>query len=65
MDEGSRYQGEWLKNTKGAEEIQIRPNRAFYEGYWKNGKRNGPVRFVDSDCHQPIHMFHRHAFHNL
>ena len=51
LDNGAAYEGEWdvIANKRDGYGIQITPDGAKYEGYWKEDKTNGKGRMIFFD----------------
>ena len=62
IDEGVLYEGEWVHSDqlpygiRMGRGVQLWPDGSRYEGYWKDGKANGPGRLlhVNGDCYEGI-----------
>ena len=51
LENGAKYQGEWIRNTevRQGKGIQIWSDGSKYEGWWKDNKANGKGRLIHAD----------------
>ena len=51
LDNGTKYEGEWLKNThiRDGRGIQIWAEGSRYDGNWKDNKAFGMGRLIHAD----------------
>jgi hypothetical protein len=49
LENGAKYEGEWIQNVRQGRGTQIWPDGSMYEGYWRDGKANGRGRLIHAD----------------